>query len=102
MDAVQILSPNGVVMPTYELAPASLLHASENASSVQAASTNEDGEAYGVSLAAVVPVANVRADAVVILPLTPPLEDVAVDFTYVAAVTPDGNEDGLAEKVGPM
>ena len=72
-------------MPTYELAPASLLHASENASSVQAASTNEDGEAYGVSLAAVVPVANVPADAVVILPLTSPLEEMAVAFTYVAA-----------------
>ena len=52
---------------------------------MQAASTDEDGEAYGVSSASVVAVANVPADAVVILPLSPPAEDMAVDFTYVAA-----------------
>ena len=72
-------------MPTYELVPALLLHAAENASSVQATSTDEDGEAYGVSSAAVVAIANVPVDAVVILPLSPPLEDMAVDFSYVAA-----------------
>ena len=85
MNAIQVLPPNGVVTPTYELAPALLLHASENASSVQATSANEDGEAYGVSSAAVVAIASVPANAVVILPLSPPLEDMAVDLTYVAA-----------------
>ena len=85
MNAYQVLSPNGAITSFHALVPAVLLHASENASSVQAASTNEDGEAYGVSSAAVVAIANVSADAVIILPMSPPLEDVEVDFTYVAA-----------------
>ena len=85
MNADQVSSPNGVIMPTYALVPAVLLHASENASSVQATSTNEDGEAYCVSSAAVLAIANVPADAVIILPMSPPLENVEVDFTYVAA-----------------
>ena len=85
MNADQVPSPNEVITPTYALVPAVLLHALENASSVQATSTNEDGEAYGVSSAAVVAIANVPADAVIILPMSPPLENVEVDFTYVAA-----------------
>ena len=85
MNADQVLSPNGVITPTYALVSAVLLHASENASSVQAASTNEDGEAYGVLSAAVVATANVPADAVVIQPMSPPLENMEVDFAYVAA-----------------
>ena len=80
-----MLPPSGIVIPTYQLAPAVLLHASENASLVQAAATNEDGEAYGVSSAAVVAAGNVPADAVIILPLSPPAQDIAADFTYVAA-----------------
>lgn len=62
-----------------------MLHASENASIVHATSTDEDGEAYGVSSAALPISADVQMNAVVILPLSPPEEGVAVDFTYVAA-----------------
>ena len=83
--SIPVLPPSGIVILTYQLAAAVLLDASENASLVQAAATNEDGEAYGVSSAAVVAAGNVPADSVIILPLSPPTQDIAADFTYIAA-----------------
>lgn len=85
MEAIQALFRAGVVTPSYELAPGLFLHAAETASTVVATSTNEDGEAYGVALAALTTGATVPVDAIVILPLSPPLEDEVLDFTFAAA-----------------
>ena len=55
MSANPVIPPVGIVSPIYQLAPA------------------------------VVAAANVPADAVIILPLAPPAQDMVADFTYVAA-----------------
>ena len=70
----------GVRLPSYILASGPLLRAMERVSSIRAGSTTERGEEFSVSMACTNTVATVLTEAVMILPLTEPAENQALDF----------------------
>ena len=74
----------GVQLPSYPLAPGSLLHALEHTSTVVSSSTDDDGEFFAMSLAEVTSAAEVESNAMIVVPLNEPLVDQQLDFTYAA------------------
>jgi hypothetical protein len=84
MDASATPMTNGVFLPNFPLAAGDLLRAIENAGSVVATSTDDAGEYYAMAMAAVVPTAELLEGAIIVIPLTSPRADEALDFTFVA------------------
>ena len=72
------------MIPAYGLASGALLHAIENAASVVAGHTDDDGEQYAMQMAFSVPAADVPANSVVVIPLDAPQVDETVNFTFLA------------------
>jgi hypothetical protein len=73
-----------VRIPNYPLAEGDLLHAIEHSGSFHATSTDMEGEYFAMAMARIVPVAEVHLDAIIVIPLTPPIADVELDFTFLA------------------
>jgi hypothetical protein len=73
----------GVILPVYPLVTGPLLHALEHASSVTQFASNEEGEVY-MLLAEVVVAAAVPKESIVVVPLTTPGDEEAMDFSYLA------------------
>ena len=75
----------GVLIPNYPLAAGDLLRAIEHSGSVVSSSTDDDGEYYAMAMAQVVPAEQLPADSIIVVPLTTPRVDEALDFTFMAA-----------------
>jgi hypothetical protein len=73
----------GVILTIYPLVTGPLLHALEHASSVTQFASNEEGEVY-MLLAEVVVAAAVPKESIVVVPLTTPGDEEAMDFSYLA------------------
>lgn len=73
-----------VRIPNFPLAEGNLLHAIENAGSFEATSTDVDGEYFAMAMASVLPATEVPRDAIIVIPLTQPTADEALDFTFLA------------------
>jgi hypothetical protein len=67
------------------MAPAAILKAVEEASSVVAGSIDEEGEYLSMSLVESMLAVNVPDGSIIILPLTPPTVGEVMNSTYVAA-----------------
>jgi hypothetical protein len=76
---------SGVSLPNFPLATGELLHAIENSGLVDSKSTDDAGEYYSMAMASIVLAAAVREGAIIVIPLTTPRADEALDFTFVAA-----------------
>ena len=76
---------SGVSVPVYELAPASILRAVENASSLEGTCSDDAGEFYSMAMAESVAAGLVPDGAVIVLPLAEPLDDQHLDFTFLAS-----------------
>jgi hypothetical protein len=70
----------GVILPVYPLVTGPLLHALEHALSVTQFASNEEGEVH-MLLAEVVVVAAVTNESIVVIPLTTPGDEEAMDFS---------------------
>jgi hypothetical protein len=62
----------GILIPSYGIAPGAILKAAEEASSVVAGSTDEEGEYLSMSVVESMLVLNVPDGSIIILPMTPP------------------------------
>ena len=72
-------------VPVYELAPASILRAVENASSLEDACSDDAGEFYSMAMAESVAAGLVPDGAVIVLPLSEPMDDQRLDFSFLAS-----------------
>lgn len=75
----------GVYLPVYQSLEVALLQALEHASLVLPTSSDNEGEFYAMAMAHVLPAAAVPNEAIIVIPLTPPEDGQALDFTYLAA-----------------
>ena len=73
------------MIPAYPLATGAMMHALENAASIVAGHTDDEGEYFAMQMAASVPAADVPANSVVAIPLDKPGEDQALNFTFLAS-----------------
>lgn len=85
MDSSTYPVQSGVTLPRYAMLPGMLLRAVEHASSAEASFSDDDGESFAMAWADSVPAEEVLPNSVMILPLTEPLEDTVLDFTFLAA-----------------
>lgn len=76
---------SGVVLPTYPLVAGELLRAFEHAASIEDGQTDDDGEQYAMQMVHSVPAAEVPANSIIVIPLTAPRADEALDITFLAA-----------------
>ena len=77
------VTESGVLLPSYEVVSGSILRQLEHASSVESASTDDEGEFYAL-LAMMAPAETVPDGSIIIVPLDPPAQDEALDFTFVS------------------
>ena len=73
------------MIPAYPLATGAMMHALENAASIVAGHTDDEGEYYAMQMATSVPAADVPANSVVMIPLDKPLENQALNFSFLAS-----------------
>ena len=85
MDSSATSLANGVLLPNYPLASGDLLRAIEHSGSVAPTSTDDAGEYYAMAMAQVMQADQVPVDSIMVVPLTPPRADEALDFSFVAA-----------------
>jgi hypothetical protein len=85
MDSSTALATGGLSLPNFPLATGDLLHVIENSVSVISTSTDDAGEYYSMAMASVVPAREVKERAVIIIPLSAPRADEALDLSDVAA-----------------
>jgi hypothetical protein len=69
----------------YDLAPGPVLKAVEHASSVACEYSDDAGEFYSMAMAELIEAAQVRAGAIIVLPLSEPEEDQSIDFSCLAS-----------------
>lgn len=74
-----------MLLPNYAMLPASLLQTLEHAAFVVVTSTDEAGEFYAMMLAKSFAAVVVEHNSTIVLPVTPPQNAQAIDFTYLAA-----------------
>jgi hypothetical protein len=85
MTSTTVPMASGVSLPSFPLATGDLLHAIENSGSVERRSTDDAGKYYSMAMASVILAAEVQESSVIVIPLTAPRPDEALDFTFVAA-----------------
>ena len=62
-----------------------MMHSLENAASIVAGHTDDEGEYYAIQMATSVPAADFPANSVVVIPLDKPRENQALNFTFLAS-----------------
>jgi hypothetical protein len=84
METSSSVNMDEVRIPSYLVAKGDLWHAIEHSGSFHATSTDMEGEYFAMAMARVVPAAEVHLDAIIVIPLTPPVADDELDFTFLA------------------
>ena len=85
MESSSSSNATGIFIPNYPLAAGDLLRAIEHSGSVVSSSTDDDGEYYAMAMAQVLPAEQLPAESIIVIPLTTPRVDEALDFTFMAA-----------------
>jgi hypothetical protein len=75
----------GVCVPVYDLAPGRILRAVEHASSLANEYADDAGEFYSMAMAELLVAAEVPTGAIIVLPLSEPVEDQRIDFSFLAS-----------------
>lgn len=74
-----------MVVPAYPAATGALVRALEHAASIVAGYSDDEGEQFAMQMIFSVPVAEVPANSVVVIPLNKPKTDEVLNFTFLAA-----------------
>ena len=73
------------MIPAYPLATGAMTRALENAASIVAGHTNDEGDYYTMKMATSVRAADVSANSVLVIPLDAPRAEQLLNFTFLAA-----------------
>ena len=75
----------GVEVPAYPAAGGALVRALEDAASIVAGYSDDEGEQFAMQMIFSVPAAEVPVNSVVVIPLNTPKTDEVLNFTFLAA-----------------